>query len=102
MNNTSIGPEQDPANSDSPLKRTPPHDVDAQKASEFDMERGLAGAEAKPFRPQNDRQPSPSENPPSSDKNPEGSAGSSVGLVSGRRNAGRSSSAIASESDGQT
>ena len=102
MDDTSIGPEQEPADVEFPGKRPPSQDaVDAQKASEFDMERGLAGAEAKPFRPQGGDYSSLSNTASAGDREVEHSADSEGGLVSGRRNAGRDSPKNTPGSDAQ-
>nr|WP_143840527.1 hypothetical protein [Novosphingobium panipatense] len=74
-----------PQAADQRIVRATTEGVDAQNATQFDMDRGLAGVEAKPFSER------AQENSASTEvgKETHGSAKREEDLISGRRNAGR-------------
>ncbi len=82
MDEVSIGPEE---NNDQPVQ----HGVDAQSETERDIERGLAGAEAKPFSEPGKAKISDTEARAAEGDEADPSSETQDSLISGRRNAGR-------------
>ncbi|AXB79115.1 hypothetical protein [Novosphingobium sp. P6W] len=82
MDEVSIGPQ---GNDDQPVQSS----VDAQSETERDIERGLAGAEAKPFSEPAKAKSSDTDARASEGDEENSSSKTQESLVSGRRNSGR-------------
>lgn len=82
MDEISIGPEE---NDDQPVQSG----VDAQSETERDIERGLAGAEAKPFSEPGKAKSLDTEARASEGNEANPSSETQESLISGRRNSGR-------------
>jgi hypothetical protein len=82
MDEVSIGPEK---NNDQPMQ----HGVDAQSETERDIERGLAGVEAKPFSAPAKTKISDTAARASEGDEENSSAEAQDSLISGRRNSGQ-------------
>lgn len=82
MGEVSIGPQE---NDDQPVQLG----VDAQSETERDIERGLAGAEAKPFSEPGKANISDTEARAAEGHEGNSSAEAQDSLISGRRNSGR-------------